>query len=105
MHQEGRRVAAAASWVRISGGVGKAITVQDVGGSVLLGMRDGGSGSNGDDIFGSDGGKGFVSSREDVSSVGVHSWTSLPGEFCGSMEPSRALRGVRHKGRPGNSGV
>ena len=79
--------------------------MQDVGGSGLLGMRDKGSRSDGEDIYGSGIGKGFVSSREDVSSVGVHSWTSLPGEFCGSMEPSRALRGVRHKGRPGNSGV
>ena len=71
MHQEGGRVATAASWVHISGGVYYAVTVQNVGGGGLLGMRDGGSGSGGDDIYGSGGMKGCVSGREDVGGGGV----------------------------------
>ena len=68
-HQEGGRVAAAASWVRISIGVDYAVfiavTLQNVGSGWLLSMRDGGSGSDGEDIYGSGDGKGCVSSRED----------------------------------------
>ena len=105
LHQEGGRVATAASWVHISGGVDYAVTVQNVGGGGLLGMRDSGSGSGGDDIYGSGGMKGCVSGREDVrgcvggvdGGVGVYSWTSRPGEIRGSVEPPRALSGVRHK--------
>ena len=71
-HQEGGRVAAAALWERISSGVDYAVTLQNVGGGGLLGMRDGGSGSNGEDIYGSGSGKGCVSGREDVGGgVGV----------------------------------
>merc|ERR1712049_30205 len=125
LHQEGGRVATAASWVHISSGVDYAVTVQNVGGGGLLGMRDGGSGSGGDDIYGRGGMKGCVSRREDVrggvgvgsggggvggvdGGVGVHSWTSRPGEIRGGVEPPRALSSVRHKRRrrrPGNSGV
>ena len=91
--------------MHISSGVDYAVTVQNVGGGGLLGMRDGGSGSGGDDIYGSGGMKGCVSGREDVrgcvggvdGGVGVYSWTSRPGKICGSVEPPRALSGVRHK--------
>ena len=131
LHQEGGRVAAAASWVHISGGVNYAVTVQNVGGGRFLGKRDGGSESGGDDIYSSDGMKGCASGREDVRGCvvvgcvggggvdgggvgldggggGVHSWTSRPVQFRGGVESPRALSGVRHKRRwrrPGNSGV
>ena len=94
LHQEGGRVATAASWVHISGGVDYAVTVQNVGGGGLLGMRDGGSGSGGDDIYGSGGMKGCVSGREDVrGDVGVGSvggggvggrllWLSFLVNYC-----------------------
>ena len=49
---------AAAAWVRISSGVDYAIMLQNVGSSGLLGVRDGSSGSDGEDIHGSSGGKG-----------------------------------------------
>ena len=125
MHQEGGRVAAAASWVYISGGVTYAVTVQNVGGGRFLGKRDGGSESGGDDIYSSGGMKGCASGREDVRGCvvvgsvdgrggigdvdgGVRSWTSRPVQFRGGVESPRALSGVRHKRRwrrPGNSGV
>ena len=45
--------------------------MQTVGRGRLLGMRDSGSGSDGEDIYGSSGGKGCVCGREDVGgSVG-----------------------------------
>ena len=71
--------------MRISSGLGYAaliaVTLQNVGGGGLLGMRDGGSGRDREDIYGSGGGKGCVSGREDVGggsgigggSVGVYS--------------------------------
>ena len=64
--------------MRISSGVYyavfNAVTLQNVGGGGLLGVRDGGSGSDGEDIYGSGGGKGCVCGREDVGgSVGVGS--------------------------------
>ena len=69
-HQEVGRVASAALWVLISSGVDFAIfiavTLQNVGGSGLLGVRDSGSASDGEDIYGSSGGKGCIISREDV---------------------------------------
>ena len=70
-YQEGGRVAAAALWVRISSGVDYtvfiAVTLQNVSGGGLLGVRDSGSGIDGEDIYGSVCGKDCVSGREDVS--------------------------------------
>ena len=73
--------------MRISSGVGYgvfiAVNLQAFGGGGLLGVREGGSRRDGEDIYGSGGGKGCVSGREDVgggrgisssdSGVGIHS--------------------------------
>ena len=73
-HQEGVRVVAAESWVRISSGVDYAVFIavmqQKVAGGGLLGVKDGSSTNNGEDIYGSGGGKGCVSGREDVGGGG-----------------------------------
>ena len=60
--------------MRISSGVGYAVfiavTLQNVGGGGLLSVRDGGSGREGEGIYGSGAGKGSVSRREGVGGVG-----------------------------------
>ena len=73
-HQEGGRVAEATSWVRMSSGneytVFFDVTLQNVGCGGLLGLRNGSSGSNGEDIYGSSGGKECISGREDICGCG-----------------------------------
>ena len=74
-HQEGGRVAVAASRVRISSDVDYAvfiaIALQNVGVGGLLGVREGDSGRDGEDIYGSGGGKGCISIREEVCGGGI----------------------------------
>ena len=68
--QRGGRVAAAVLWVRISSSIDYAVFIAvmllNVSGCRLLRLRDRVSRSDGEDIYGSGGGKGCISSREDV---------------------------------------
>ena len=44
--------------MRISSSIDYAVTLQNVGGGGVLGMRNSGSGNNGEDIYGRGSGKG-----------------------------------------------
>ena len=70
-----------------------AVTLQNVGGSGLLGVRDSGSGSDGEDIHGSGGGKGCLSS-------GSSHYT-----FKGSLSAFSQTRPERRRWRSDNGSV
>ena len=72
-----------------------AVTRQNVGDGELLGVRDGDSGSDGEDIYGSGcGGKGCVSGREDICAAAARVVARVtPLEGCLARLVTRGWRG------------